>query len=106
MTRAMTGRFSEGEYRLAVVRNALTAPELLLFAHAGGTDWMCEFTSKHITVTERVAARLSDNPPSPTPCPIEGAPGTLHHNFCIKAAPLIFQALRYAKDSCKTPANF
>jgi hypothetical protein len=31
MKLAMTGGFSEGEYRLAVVRNALTAPELLLF---------------------------------------------------------------------------
>src|SRR5205823_3723310 len=30
MKLAMTGGFSEGEYRLAVVRNALTAPELLL----------------------------------------------------------------------------
>ena len=64
MKRAMTGLFPEGEYRLAVVRNALTAPELFLFAHAGGTEWVCEFTSKRIGVTERVAARLADSPPT------------------------------------------
>ncbi|MGH8092356.1 MAG: protein NO VEIN domain-containing protein [Chthoniobacterales bacterium] len=61
MKRAMTGGFAEGEYQLAVVRNALTTPELFLFAHAGGTDFMCELTSKNIRVTERVAARLSEN---------------------------------------------
>jgi hypothetical protein len=60
MKRAMNKSFSEGEYLLAIVRNALTAPELFLFAHAGGTDWMCELTSKHISVTERIAARLSE----------------------------------------------
>jgi hypothetical protein len=60
MKRAMTGDFPEGEYRLAVVCNALTAPELFLFAHAGEKDWMCELASKRITVTERVAARLAD----------------------------------------------
>jgi hypothetical protein len=62
MKRAMTGGFSEGEYRLAVVRNALTAPELFLFAHVGGMDWMCERTSKCISVIERVAARLAESP--------------------------------------------
>ena len=61
MKRAMNKSFAEGEYRLAVVRNALTAPELFLFAHASGTDWICERTSKHISVTERTAARLSEN---------------------------------------------
>jgi hypothetical protein len=60
MKRAMNKRFSEGEYRLAIVCNSLTAPELFLFAHASGTDWRCELTSKHISVTERVAARLSE----------------------------------------------
>jgi hypothetical protein len=61
MKRAMNKSFSEGAYRLAVVRNALTAPELFLFAHASGTDWICELTSKQISVTERTAARLSEN---------------------------------------------
>ena len=61
MKRAMNKSFSEGDYRLAVVRNALTAPELFLFAHASGTDWICELTSKHISVTERTAARLNEN---------------------------------------------
>jgi hypothetical protein len=27
--------------------------------HASGTDRVCELTSKHISVTERIAARLS-----------------------------------------------
>jgi hypothetical protein len=61
MKRAMNKGFSEGAYRLAVVSNALTAPELFLFVHASGTDWRCELTSKHIRVTERTAARLSEN---------------------------------------------
>jgi hypothetical protein len=66
MKRAMNKSFSEGEYRLAIVRNALTAPELFLFAHASGTDRMCELTSKHISVMERIAARLSEvEQPSP-----------------------------------------
>ncbi len=60
MKRAMNKNFSEGGYRLAVVRNALTTPELFLFAHAGGADWVCELTSKHISVTERIAARLGE----------------------------------------------
>jgi Domain of unknown function (DUF3883) len=60
MKRAMNRSFSEGEYRLAIVRNALSAPELFLFVHVSGTDWMCELTSKHISVTERIAARLSE----------------------------------------------
>jgi hypothetical protein len=59
MKLAMSGGFSEGEYRLAIVRNALTAPELFLFAYAGGSQWKCELTSKFISVNERVAARLS-----------------------------------------------
>jgi hypothetical protein len=53
--------FLVGEYRLAVVRNALTMPELFLFAHAGGMDWLCERTSQRISVTERVGAALADN---------------------------------------------
>jgi hypothetical protein len=63
MKRAMTDDFSEGEYRLAVVLNALTTPELFLFTHLAGTDgdWLCEFTSKRISVSERVAARLSEH---------------------------------------------
>jgi hypothetical protein len=60
MKRAMSGDFSEGEYRLAVVCNALTAPKLFLFGHGGGTDWICELTSKRISVTERIAARLAE----------------------------------------------
>ncbi len=60
MKRAMNKGFSEGQYRVAVVCNALTEPELFLFAHASGTDWICELTSKHISVTERIAARLSE----------------------------------------------
>ncbi len=60
MKRAMNESFSEGQYRLAIVRNALTAPELFLFAHGSGTDWICELTSTHISVAERIAARLSE----------------------------------------------
>ncbi len=59
MRRAMTNAFSEGEYRLAVVRNALTTPELFLFSYLRETDWACELTSRIIRVTERVAARLT-----------------------------------------------
>jgi hypothetical protein len=58
MKRAMDGGFSEGEYRLAVVINALTAPAMFLFAHAGGADWMCELTSRRISVREIIAAHL------------------------------------------------
>jgi hypothetical protein len=46
---------------LQIGGNALTEPELFLFAYAGGTEWMCELTSRCISVTERVAARLADN---------------------------------------------
>jgi len=60
MKRAMSRDFFEGRYRLAVVCNALIAPELFLFAHASGTDWVCELTSRRISITERVAARLSE----------------------------------------------
>jgi hypothetical protein len=59
MKRVMTGDFPEGEYRLAVVRNALTNPELFLFAHGGGKDWICERTSTCISVMERAGARLA-----------------------------------------------
>jgi hypothetical protein len=62
MKRAMIGNFVEGDYRLAVVRNALTVPELLLFAYAGGKEWVCEVTTERIRVTERVAARLEVGP--------------------------------------------
>ncbi len=61
MKRAMNNTFNEGAYRLAVVRNALTTPELFLFAYSGETNWTCERTSKSISVTERIAARLSQD---------------------------------------------
>jgi hypothetical protein len=60
MKRAMDKSFPEGEYRLAVVRNALTTPELLLFSHAGRTDWMCEITSKQVSVTQSTGARIGE----------------------------------------------
>lgn len=60
MKRAINKTFPEGEYRLAVVCNASTAPELFIFAHAEATDWKCELTSKHISVAERTGARLSE----------------------------------------------
>jgi hypothetical protein len=61
MKRAMTNTFSEGEYRLAVVCNALIKPELFLFAHSAGNEWICELTCKTIQVAERIAARLTGN---------------------------------------------
>jgi Domain of unknown function (DUF3883) len=60
MKRAMTNSFSEGEYRLAVVCNALANPELFLFAHSKGVEWICELTHKIICVAERIGARLTD----------------------------------------------
>lgn len=59
MKQAMTGSFDEGDYRLAVVCNALTStPKLFLFAHESGMNWVCELTSRRIKSVERTAARL------------------------------------------------
>ena len=59
MERAMSGTFIEGDYRLAVVCEALSgAPKLFLFAHDTGMDWLCELSQQRIRATERVAARL------------------------------------------------
>jgi hypothetical protein len=60
MNRAMTGEFSEGEYRLAVVTNAITAPRLFVFKHASGNDWVCERTGAKITAEPVVSARLTE----------------------------------------------
>jgi Domain of unknown function (DUF3883) len=78
MKRAMNKSFSEGQYRLAIVRNALTtAPELFLFAHGSGMDWICELTSTHISVTERIAARLEETRTGPSPSPFAPPSGSL-----------------------------
>jgi hypothetical protein len=59
MKRAMNGTFEEGDYRLAVVCEALThTPQLFLFVHDKGMDWRCEYTQRRITAIPRTAARL------------------------------------------------
>lgn len=60
MRKAMTGTFSDGEYRLAVACEVLTTnPKLYLFAHESGMIWVCELTSQRLTAVEKTAARLS-----------------------------------------------
>ncbi|MER8605860.1 DUF3883 domain-containing protein [Mesorhizobium sp. M1233] len=60
LNRAMMKTFGEGDYRLAVVCNALTTKrKLFLFAHHGQCEWVCELTSRRISAFERVAARLA-----------------------------------------------
>ena len=58
MTRAAEGRFKEGEYRLAIVSDALGKRNLHLFRHDGGDRWLCELTGKRIAAQPRTAARL------------------------------------------------
>ena len=60
MNRAMTGNFSEGKYRLAVVTNALIAPRLFLFEYDSWNDWICELTGRKISLEQVVAARLTE----------------------------------------------
>ncbi len=60
MKRAIDRNFPEGDYRLAVVCNALTEPQLFLFTHEVGDRWLCELTSKRISVSECVGARASE----------------------------------------------
>lgn len=58
MRRAMNGDFQEGNYRLAIVTQALSeAPRLHVFRYDEG-EWLCELTGSRIRATERVAASL------------------------------------------------
>lgn len=54
--RVKEGRFDEGEYRLAIVTDALGGRNLHLFSLTERGDWECEFTGKRISAVERVAA--------------------------------------------------
>jgi Protein NO VEIN, C-terminal len=59
MDRAMNRAFLGGDYRLAVVCEALSeTPKLFLFAHDTGMDWLCELSQRRITASLRTAARL------------------------------------------------
>lgn len=60
MKRAMGGAFPEGDYRLAIVCKALSDdPSFYLFRHENESCWRCERSECQITVSERIAARLS-----------------------------------------------
>jgi Domain of unknown function (DUF3883) len=54
MKQAMSGTFTAGDYRLAVVCQALSeTPTLFLFAHDTGMDWLCELTRRRVTAYPR-----------------------------------------------------
>ena len=60
MKRAMDGAFTEGDYRLAIVCEALSkVPSFFLFRHEKDMCWRCERSQRQITVSQRIAARLS-----------------------------------------------
>jgi hypothetical protein len=60
MKRAMDGTFTEGDYRLATVCEALSdAPSFFLFRYEKAMCWRCERSQRQITASERTAARLS-----------------------------------------------
>lgn len=61
--RAMSGGFVEGDYRLAVVTSALTAPEVHLYAHAEGQLWRCERHSGCVLGHREIVAASFDPPP-------------------------------------------
>jgi hypothetical protein len=55
--RAMNNTFTEGDYRLAVVCNALSdEPTLYVFSHDTGMHWRCELSGHRITAIPRIAA--------------------------------------------------
>ena len=54
--KVMKGRFTEGEYRLAIVTDAFGGRKIHLFSYAVDKGWTCELTGISIKATERVAA--------------------------------------------------
>lgn len=52
----MEGRFTDGEYRLAIVTDAFGGRKVHLFGFTVGKGWVCERTGASINATERVAA--------------------------------------------------
>lgn len=53
------GRFTDGEYRMAIVTDAFGGRKIHLFSYAVSKGWTCELTGISITATERVAAVFS-----------------------------------------------
>ncbi|MAY29946.1 MAG: hypothetical protein CL627_12120 [Aurantimonas sp.] len=58
MRKVMEGEFTQGDYRLAIVTNALVEPVLHMFFHDFDDYWKCELTSRVIRSKERTAAQL------------------------------------------------
>lgn len=54
--RVIDGSFIEGDYRLAIVTDALGNPNIHLFQLCGNAGWQCEFTGIEISATEKIAA--------------------------------------------------
>lgn len=52
----MDGRFTEGEYRLAIVTDAFGGRKVHLFSYAYEKGWTCDMSGLSIKATERVAA--------------------------------------------------
>jgi hypothetical protein len=54
----VAGKFSGGDYRLAVVTNALSSPQVHIFAHLKDDIWRCEQTHIEVRCVEAGAANF------------------------------------------------
>lgn len=55
----MEGRFTDGDYRLAIVTDAFGGRNVHLFAFTVNKGWVCERTGSSVNATERIAAVFS-----------------------------------------------
>lgn len=55
----MAGRFTDGDYRLAIVTDAFGGRNVHLFAYRAKKGWVCERTGASVNATERIAAMFS-----------------------------------------------